>query len=89
MEETEVVELNGPAKSPWRKKRVNERANLLWTYLNLHADVELRFTQAELCGILGVGINGDAFREAVFELEHRGWLSVNRTRKPHRYTPIH
>lgn len=83
-EQTEVVELQGEVLSPWRQKRINARADRLYEYLDEHEGQ--RFTQAELCEVLGLGTDRVHLREALFELEDRGSLVVDRSRKPHRYT---
>lgn len=81
MEEMEVFELT-------HEKRVTARANLLWTYLNLHSDRARFTTQKELCEVLALGTDGRALRESVKNLEDRGLLRVDRSTKPHRYELI-
>jgi DNA-binding transcriptional regulator PaaX len=85
-EETAVVELEGKGFDPWREKRVDARANLLFMYLKLYEGQGKRFTQAELCEALAIGTDARLLREAVEKLEDRGWLEVDRNHKPHRYT---
>lgn len=63
---------------------IGPRAQFLWIYLKAHAARD-RFTQEHLCGAIGLGTNGQDFREAVSQLERNGWLRVNRSVKPHRY----
>lgn len=90
MSETEVIELREPVPSPWkearRQRRINARANLLWMYLKSFEGDGKRHTQDELCEALGLGLNRRDLREAVAELEGRGWLTVHRSHKPHTYT---
>lgn len=90
MEETEVIELQGKGFSPEREsrrqRRINARANLLWMYLKSFEGDGRRHTQNELCEVLGLGADGRHLREAVAEIEHRGWVAVDRNRKPHTYT---
>lgn len=82
-EPTEVIELQGKGLSLWRQKRINARADRLREYLDKHSGE--RFTQPELCAAMGLGTDAVHLREAVFELEHRGHLTVDRNKKPHRY----
>ncbi|MET8975891.1 hypothetical protein ABZX85_09740 [Streptomyces sp. NPDC004539] len=84
MEETEVIELKGVPLSPWRQKRIRDRADRLYDYLDDYEGEKL--TQNELCEALGLGIDGHHLREAALNLEERGWLMVDRNRKPHAYT---
>lgn len=83
-EQTEVIELEGEPFSPWRQKRINDRADALYEYLSRYAGE--RFTQDELCEALGLGTDGAHLREAVCDLERRGKLAVDRSHRPHRYT---
>lgn len=87
-EQTDVIELEGKGFNPElesrRQKRINARANLLWMYLKSEEGDEK--TQSELCEALGLGLNRRDLRDAVAELEDRGWLTVDRKHKPHRYT---
>lgn len=84
MSETEEIELEGKARHPWRQKRNHARANLLWMYMKQHEGK--RFTQAELSEALGLSTDGRLLREAIEVLEDRGWLTVDRKRRPHTYT---
>lgn len=63
---------------------IGPRAQFLWIYLKAHEGRD-RFTQEHLCGAIGLGTNGQDFREAVRQLEKHGWLHVDRSVKPHRY----
>lgn len=89
-DQTEVIELEGKGRDPnqeaRRQSRVTARANLLWMYLKSFEGDGKRHTQDELCEALGLGLNRQDLKEAVFELEDRGWLVVDRSHKPHRYT---
>lgn len=85
MEETEVIELEGKPESPWKARRAEARANLLWTYLNLHQDEKTRLTQKDLSEVLALGVDRVQLREAVRNLESRGLLRVDRSHRPHRY----
>jgi len=80
----DVIELEGRPLSPWRQKRIEARAERLYEYLDYHEGES--FTQARLCEYLELGRDGVHLKEAVSTLEDRGWISVDRTRKPHRYT---
>ena len=83
-EETDVIELEGKPLSPWRQKRIVARAGRLYVYLDDYEGES--FTQARLCEALELGRDGAHLKEAVFELEDRGMLVVDRNHKPHRYT---
>ncbi|MFD3928430.1 hypothetical protein [Streptomyces sp. NPDC058614] len=89
-EQTEVIELEGKGFDPTREirrmGRVRARADLLHMYLKQH-DGE-RFTQAELCKALALGMDGRHLTEAVKELETREVLRVDRSKKPHTYELI-
>lgn len=95
MEEIGVIELEGTPENPWKGKtmtpwkvrRTEARANLLWTYLNLHSD-RTRFSQSELSEVLALGTNRVHLREATKNLESRGLLEVDRAVRPNRYTLI-
>ncbi|WP_215456313.1 hypothetical protein [Streptomyces sp. ATCC 21386] len=87
-EQTEVIELEGKPLTrwtPWKRKRVEARANLLYMYLSLFEGQDKRFSQPELSEVLTLGKNQQPLKEAVGVLEQRGWVKVDRSKKPHRY----
>ncbi|MEU4042578.1 hypothetical protein ACK389_05530 [Streptomyces antibioticus] len=88
MSETEVIELCEPVRgvrNPWTRKKIEARANLLYMYLNLFEGQDKRFSQPELSEVLALGKNQKPLKEAVEVLEQRGWVKVDRSKKPHRY----
>lgn len=73
-----------------RDDMLSAKAKFLWLYLKSHAGEDgkaVRLNQPHLCKVIGSGVNAKDLRDAVRNLEDQGWLSVDRSRKPHAYTP--
>lgn len=86
MTETQFVEAPVPLL---RDDMLSAKSKFLWLYLKSHAGEDgkvIRLNQPHLCKMIGSGVNAKDLRDAVRKLEDQGWLTVDRSRKPHRYT---
>ncbi|MCX5234625.1 hypothetical protein OG824_05185 [Streptomyces prunicolor] len=88
-DETEVIELEeiprDQTRETRRTKKIEARANLLYLYLKLFDRQPKQLTQIEMSEALALGSDGRLLRQAVGELESRGWLEVDRGTKTHTY----